>query len=288
MNNLREVGASRVRRMPPPQLLDDIRTAGRHRLRVAAASGVVASILLSIGIAVGVTGVARAGGGDRLTPTVHAPSPSQAPNGHPRSTGVTIDSGPVARPGSTPQPITQPSGASSPSDAIVAVPPAAPGATAATPDSPSSSSPSPSGAPVGWMDHTAVHRGLGACDVRTTPSGFCGRVTTTQSSDAVTIVTEVCWSNGNTSDGALSFDSNLETDVVVSYGGQTVWDWAQDKSFSSGGESLSLAPGDCWDWTTQWAPDSGAPTGTYDVKGRNYASQLASGPNAWSAAFTVG
>jgi hypothetical protein len=68
MNNLREVGASRVRRMPPPQLLDDIRTAGRHRLRVAAASGVVASILLSIGIAVGVTGVARAGGGDRLTP----------------------------------------------------------------------------------------------------------------------------------------------------------------------------------------------------------------------------
>lgn len=286
MSDLRDLGAARVRRTPPPALLDDIRTAGRRRLRLAALSGVTVSVVLSVGIAVGVGAAARAGGGDRLVPS--EPQPSASVYG-PHHEVKTVTRATPAAPGEStatgagPVPGTQPS-----------TPAGVPAATPYQPDPPTRS-PAPTPTPTatadpgepGVQDRTTVHRGLSACDVHTTPSGYCGRVTTTQGTGVVTIVTEVCWSNGNTDTGTLSFDSTLETDDVVSIGAKQVWDWADGKTFSAQTEQLSLQPGDCIDWTTQWTPDRDAPRTTYQVEGRSYASELPDGSDRWTATFTL-
>jgi hypothetical protein len=73
----------------------------------------------------------------------------------------------------------------------------------------------------------------------------------------------------------------------VSYGGQQVWDWSADKSFSAQSNALSLQPGDCWDWTTRWEPPAGSPKGTYTLEGRSYAKELDSAKRSWTATFTL-
>ena len=294
MNELRELGTRRVRRMPPPGLLDDIRRSGRRRIRLAAVGGGATAVLISAGIVAGVAGAERAAG-DRLTPARPQPSPS-AVQPQPHQAPARVAVGPPAGPWGSAPSAAPPSPGGQPASAG-AVPfadaPVAEPYGPAEPAPPPTGSPTPSPSPSadtrtpGVQDRTLVHRGLSACDVRTTPSGYCGRVTTTQSTGLVTIVTEVCWSNGNTGNGTLTFDTTLQTDDVISRGGSQVWDWSADKSFAEQPETLTLQPGDCFDWSAQWRPPSGSASGTYDVQGRSYATELASGQDRWTATFTL-
>jgi hypothetical protein len=292
MNELRALGANRIRHAPPPGVLDEIRKTGRRRLRLAAVGSGTAAILVSVGIVVGLGGAEHASG-DRLVPGVPQPTVSPA---HPHPGQRVVVAPPAA--GSAVGPDTVTSMPSDPADPIVAMPvTSTPGMPTSAPYEMPTYSPSPSPAPTpspsadarepGVQEHTMVHRGLSACDVRSTPTGYCGRVTTSQATGVVTIVTEVCWSNGNTDAGSLTFNSTFETDDVVSQGGKQVWDWSQDKSFSDQTERLSLQPGDCWDWTTQWRPPYGTPSGTYDVRGTSHATELPAAQSSWTATFTL-
>jgi hypothetical protein len=66
-----------------------------------------------------------------------------------------------------------------------------------------------------------------------------------------------------------------------------VWDWAAGRSFYPTAHTISLLPGDCRDWTMQWTPDPGSTSGTYEVTGLSYASELQSGQHSWTTTFTL-
>lgn len=291
MTNLRDLAAMRVRHQPPPALLADIRRNGRRRIRRLAASGIVASVAVGAVVVVGVAGLGRTTSLDRLQPAV--PQPVVTPMPHHssggRQPGLTVIAPPnVAAAGSGDSPSSAPSSAAmGPAPADPRSAPSAPPPSTATPAPSSSATAAPAGANPPDQQRTLVHRGFSACDVTKTSTGYCGRVTTAQSTGIVTFVSEVCWSSGNTGAGTLTFSTNEEVDDTVLSGGQQVWDWAQGRTFSADNTSLTMQPGDCWDWTTQWRYGNQTPSGTYQVQARGFASELSGGTNSWTTTFTI-
>jgi len=146
MTDLRALGAARDRRTPPPALLDEIRTTGRRRLRLAALSGVTVSVVVSVGVAVGVAGADRAAGGDRLVPSEPRPTASVADPHRPAPVSPAVPADPAAGA------VVPPAGAR-PTDAAGS--PLA-GPVAASPDDPSARTSSPAPTPTADPDPPGV------------------------------------------------------------------------------------------------------------------------------------